>query len=82
MHRNELASFEILVYIFSGYVVVLDRPAFDLYITYSVYCGTIPSHVEFDALPSIDETDEIVPRSSLKKRTIKGRSVSIVTGPG
>ena len=75
MHRNELASFEILVYIFSGYVVVLDRPAFDLhhvYITYSVYCGTIPSHVEFDATPSIDETDEIVPRSSLKKKDDQG----------
>ena len=36
-----LPSIQKMTYIFCRYVVVLDRPAFDLYITYSVYYGTI-----------------------------------------
>ena len=37
----ELPSIQKQMHIFCGYVVVLDRPASDLYITYSVYYGTI-----------------------------------------
>ena len=36
-----LASFQNLMCIFGVHVVVLDRPPFDVYITYSVYWGTI-----------------------------------------
>ena len=37
----ELPSIQKQMHIFCGYVVVLDRPASDRYITYSVYYGTI-----------------------------------------
>ena len=36
-----LARMQKIVYIFLRYVVVLHRPPIDLYITYSVYWGTI-----------------------------------------
>ena len=52
--------------------VVLDRPPFDVYITYSVYWGTIREVVKMIDFKEGNGPREIVPRSSLKSRDDEG----------
>ena len=58
--------------ILCGDDVVLDRPPIDVYITYSVYWGTIREIVKMIDLKGKNESREIVPRSSLKSRDDEG----------
>ena len=68
----DLARVQKTVYIFLRYVVVLHRPPIDLYITYSVYWGTIKLDVKMIDFQRGNELDAIVPRSSLKSRDDQG----------
>ena len=62
--------------------VVLDRPPFDLYITYSVYWGTIWRIAKMIDLQGRTSRAKSSLDRPWNPGTMKGRFDSIVTGPG